>query len=75
MRLSTFTASNLFDLVTNGAVVLDHHRLHGLDESTLDVTSFGRFHGSINQTLATAHSVEVELGRRKTGKVRVLHKT
>ena len=36
--------------VPDGAVVVDHDRLHSLDQTTLDVTSLGSLDGGINQT-------------------------
>ena len=73
--LAVAQLAHLLDLVAHRAVVLDHHRLHRLDQSALDVTGFGGLDGSIDQTLAPSHRVEVELGRRQTGQVRVLDET
>ena len=36
--------------VSHGAVVSDHDRLLGFDQTTLNVTSFGGLDGSIDQT-------------------------
>lgn len=37
-----------------------------------DITGFGGLYSGIDQTFATSHSVEVELGRRHFGKVQIL---
>ena len=59
--------------VPNGPVVVHHEPFHGLDQTTLDVPRLGGLDGRIDETLATAHGVEVELVRSETGQVGVLH--
>ena len=65
----------LTDRVAHRSVVVDHDRLHGFDEPALDVARFGRFDGRVDETFATAHGVEVELGRSQSGQVGILHET
>ena len=59
--------------VPNGPVVVHHEPFHGLDQTTLDVPRLGGLDGRVDETLATAHGVEVELVRSETGQVGVLH--
>ena len=57
---STFHDSNS---LPHRSVVVDHDALHGLDEPPLDVAGLRGLDGGIDQALAAAHGVEVELGR------------
>ena len=58
--------------VAHGAIVLDHHILHRLDEAALDVAGLGGLHSGIDQTLAATHRVEEKLLRGEAAQVRVL---
>jgi len=61
-------------LSKNGSsrVGCNHKRLHGLDETTLNVSGLSSLDGSVDETLATTHRVEEELGGREAGEVRIL---
>ena len=67
--------NDVADAVTHGAVVLDDDVFHRLDETSLNVTSLGRFNGGIDQTFAATHGVEEELLRGQTAQVRVFDET
>ena len=54
---------DITDTITYSTVILNDDVLHGLDETTLDVTSFRCLNRSVNQTFATTHGVEEELLR------------
>ena len=70
--LAVTQLDELAHAVPHRPVIVDHAGLHGFDQPTLDVARLGRLDGRINQTLTTAHSVEVELGGRQAGQIRVL---
>ncbi len=59
--------------VSNGPVIVHHKTLHGLDQTTLDVPRLRGLDGRVDETLATAHGVKVELVRSEPGEVGVLH--
>ena len=41
--------------IPNSSIVLYHDGLHSLDQTSLNVSSFGGFYSSINQTLTTTY--------------------
>ena len=49
-----------FTAGTHSAIILDHHVLEGLHQTTRDVTGICSLHSRIDQSFATAHCVEVE---------------
>ncbi|RNA23265.1 secretin receptor [Brachionus plicatilis] len=64
----------ILNMVAHSAVVLDHHGLHGFDQTTLDVAGLGRLYGRVDQTLATAHCVKKKFARRQSDQIRVFDK-
>ena len=72
---AVFTVQELDDLTARGTestIVASHNGLHGLHQTTLDVTGLGSLTGGIDKTFATTHGVEEEFLRTQTTKVRVL---
>lgn len=65
---------HLVDGVAHCAVILHHHRLHRLDETTLDVTGLGSLDSCVDETLSASHGVEEELCWCQAGQVGVLYK-
>ena len=57
--------------IAHRAVVPKANPFHRLDKPTLDVASLGGFDGRVDQTLATTHSMEVELSRGEAVQIRV----
>ena len=71
---SVLSVQELDDLstgVAHGAIVVHHQILHGLDQTTLDVSRLTGLHGGIDDTFATSHGVEEELLRCQALQVRV----
>lgn len=70
-------SNNNFQTVnfSNWCQKIQDNNLFYLDQSSLHVSCFGRFHCRINQTFSASHGVEKKLGRSETTKETILHES
>ena len=77
-RETVLTVEELNDLVfrcSHCAVVFNHDIFQGLNKTTLNITGLCGLNGSIDESLATSHSVEEEFLGSQTCQVAVLDET
>src|SRR5260370_1165655 len=60
--------------VPNCAIVANHDVLQSLNQSSLNIPSFGGFDSRIDKTFATSHRVEEKFLRGQPAEVRILDK-
>jgi hypothetical protein len=66
---------HLANRIPHGAIVVDHQVFEALNQSSLEVASFGGLDRRIDQTFTTSHRVKEEFGWCKTRVETVLNET